>query len=80
LALAADRESLERHLSLVDRPPADDAIDPIQATANVKLLKAETREDAVALLTPEECARVQSVPELLVHLFELPAKQRSFEE
>ena len=80
LAIAADRESLERHLSLVDRPPADDAIDPVQATANVKLLKAENREDAVALLTPEERSRVQSVPELLVHIFELPAKQRSFEE
>lgn len=75
LAIAADREHLERHLALVDRAPHDDGIDPldpVQATASLKIEKAGTRQDAVALLTPQESARVQSVPELLLRIFALP--------
>lgn len=76
LAIATNREILERHLTLVDRAPHDDGIDPVQATANLKIQRAGCREDAVALLTPQESARVQSVPELLLRIVELPDRKQ----
>jgi membrane glycosyltransferase len=83
LAIAADRKNLERHLALVDRAPHDqgiDPVDPVQATANLKIERAGTRQDAVAVLTPQECARVQSVPELLLRISALPDRAEVADE
>jgi membrane glycosyltransferase len=79
LTIATDRENLERHLALVDRATHDD-IDPVQATANLKIEKAGTRQEAVAVLTPQECARVQSMPELLLRIFALPDRAEVADE
>jgi membrane glycosyltransferase len=79
LTIASDRENLERHLALVDPAPHDD-IDLVRATANLKIERAGTRQEAVAVLTPQECARVQSMPELLLRIFALPDRAEVADE
>jgi membrane glycosyltransferase len=74
--LVADRELLDRHLALMDRPPprASWTFDPVEAVAEKKLRVARSVEEAVALLSPEERGRVQAAPSLLGLLSALGAR------
>ncbi len=76
VAIAADRERLQRHLALTDPGPAGGPkeIEAAEATADLKVRSAETLEDAVDQLTPRERAHVQSAPELLLFLSRLPRR------
>ncbi len=76
-AIVRDSALLQRHLALTDCPETattDHAADAVQATAELKILKAESQEDALALLTPPERARVQSLPDLLRRLARLASQ------
>jgi membrane glycosyltransferase len=81
VAIAADSQKLRRHLALTDRSPrpGPKEIDGTNATADLKVRLAETLEDAVAHLTPRERAHVQSAPELLLMLSQLPRRHRASE-
>jgi len=72
--VVGDPRLLERHLALTDRSlaPQIGEVDVLEATAEKKIRIARGLEEAVASLTPQERARVQSLPSLMHLLTELP--------
>lgn len=73
-AVVADGEKLRRHLAMLDQvsKPFLDPVDALAATADLKVRAAQTVEEAVARLTAQERAFVQSAPDLLLQLAGLP--------
>lgn len=79
-AMVADGERLRRHLAMVDQVPTRfaDPVNALEATADLKVRAAQTVEDAVARMTVEERAFVQSAPDLLLQLAGLPRRTSSY--
>jgi membrane glycosyltransferase len=73
-AVVTDGERLRRHLAMLDQIPArfDDPVDVLAATADLKVRAAHTIDEAVARMTAQERAFVQSAPDLLLQLAGLP--------
>lgn len=73
-AIVRDGSLLLRHLALTDRLPVrrEGEVDPLDATSARKIREARSPEEALSFLTPQERARVQSVPGLLLQLAALP--------
>ena len=72
--VVVDAWRLGRHLALTDEvpPQASGEVDAVEAAAEKKIRDAQGLEQAIASLTPEERARVQALPALLVLLARLP--------
>jgi membrane glycosyltransferase len=79
-AIVRDGEKLRRHLAMVDQVPRrfEDPVNALEATADLKVRAAQTIEDAVARMTVEERAFVQSAPDLLLQLAGLPRRTSSY--
>ncbi len=75
-AMVRDGEMLRRHLAMLDRTSTrfQEPIDAVEAIADLKVRAAQNVEDAVSHLTVEERAFVQSAPDLLLQLAELPRR------
>ena len=65
--VAGNAKLLERHLALTDRTPPRQSgkFDAVEALAEKKIREAHSMREAVDNLTPEERARVQTLPPLL---------------
>lgn len=77
--LVRDPDLLARHLALTDRALSRPRghVSPIEAVAEKKIREAVDLEEATAVLTPGEQARVQALPALLRLLAELiPEEER----
>jgi membrane glycosyltransferase len=79
-AIVRDGDKLRRHLAMVDQVPRrfEDPVNALEATADLKVRAAQTVEDAVARMTVEERAFVQSAPDLLLQLAGLPRRTSSY--
>jgi len=75
VAIAGDETLRATHLALTDAVPARPRgkIDPVEAQAIAKIQEADTIEEAVSFLTPQERATVMATPALLARLSALRA-------
>jgi hypothetical protein len=81
LDIVTDAVLLRRHLALVDQKeaPLEGPVDVVAATAAFKVNAASNLEDVIARLNAQERACVQSAPQLLRQLSQLPRRLASGE-